>query len=57
MSQEKIVSIRVSIKEGFMETRAEDGSGLRVDLATGEVLQQIPFGKDGAGEICEAGEV
>jgi hypothetical protein len=54
MSQEKITSIRINIKEGFMETRSEDGSGLRVDLATGDVLQQIPFGKDGAGATRRA---
>src|SRR5262249_35089467 len=55
MSQKnEIVSIRINIKEGFIETKSRDGSGIRQSFQTGEALQLTPFGKDGMGATRKA---
>src|SRR4051812_42856415 len=55
MSQEHAVThIRINIKEGFIETRTKDGSGIRQEFETGIAIQLTPFGKDGEGATRKA---
>lgn len=52
MPQEnEIVSIRINLKEGFIETKGKDGSGIRQEFRTGVAIQLTPFGKDGEGAV------
>src|SRR5215210_9529850 len=53
-TENEIISIRISLKEGFIETRAKDGSGIRQEFGTGVAIQLTPFGKDGEGAARKA---
>ena len=55
MSQEnEVISIRIDLKEGYIETRTKDGSGIRQEFRTGIAIQLTPFGKDGEGATRQA---
>src|SRR5689334_14648372 len=52
MSQEnEVILIRINLKDGFLETRTRDGSGIRQEFGTGTAIQLTPFGKDDEGRM------
>src|SRR3712207_4291285 len=53
-NENEVTHIRINLKEGFIETRTKDGSGIRQEFRTGVAIQLTPFGKDGEGAARKA---